>query len=90
MDLRHYLRAGLWTGGFLFVVALVAGLLWLLLAIAGDPAGSQGAKGVALVAAVCLVLDLITLVVLLALAEISRSATNEPAKNETPSDRQPV
>jgi hypothetical protein len=87
MDLKHYLRIGLWAGGFLIVVTLVAGLLWLLLAEAGDQAGSQGAKGVALVAAVCLVLDLMTLVVLLALAEISRSPTNEPTSVQAPSHR---
>jgi hypothetical protein len=87
MDLKHYLRTGLWVGGFLVVVTLVAGLLWLLLAEAGDLAGSQGAKGVALVAAVCLVFDLMTLVVLLALAEISRSPTNESTRVQAPSDK---
>jgi hypothetical protein len=87
MDLKHYLRTGLWVGGFLVVVTLVAGLLWLLLAEAGDLAGSQGAKGVALVAAVCLVLDLMTLVVVLALAEINRVPTNGPTRVQAPSDR---
>jgi|ERR1700722_10923957 len=90
MSLKHYLRTGLWVGGFLVVVTIVAGLLWLLLAEAGDQAGSQGAKGVALVAAVCLVLDLTTLVVLLALAEINRSPTNEPTRVQGPSDRPSV
>lgn len=87
MQLQRYLRTGLWAGGFLVVATLVASLLWLALAEAGDQAGSQGAKGVALVAAVCLLLDLITLVVLLALAEINRTPTNDPPRVPPPGDK---
>jgi hypothetical protein len=90
MQLHRYLRIALWAGGVLVVVALVAGLLWLALAEAGDQAGSQGAKGVALVAAVCLLLDLITLVVLLALAEITRTPANQPTRAQPPSDKPSV
>lgn len=87
MQLERYLRTGLWAGGLLVVVTLVACLLWLLLAEAGDLAGSQGAKGVALVAAVCLVLDLVTLVVLLALAEINRTPSKDPPRVPPPTDK---
>jgi hypothetical protein len=90
LDLKRYLRTGLWAGGFLVVATLVACLLWVVLAEAGDQAGSQGAKGVALVGAVCLVLDLITLVVLLALGEINRMPTNEPPKVPPPIDKPPA
>jgi hypothetical protein len=75
----------LWGGGLLIVVLLVAGTLWLVLATAGDQAGSQGARGVALVAVVCLVLDLAALVVLLALAELTRPdglPTNRPPSED--------
>jgi hypothetical protein len=90
MQLQRYLRTGLWVGGLLAVVTLVACLLWAVLAEAGDQAGSQGAKGVALVAAVCLVLDLIALVVLLALAEINRTPPNELPRILPPSDKPPA
>jgi hypothetical protein len=70
--LRTYLRGALWTAALLFVVLLSAGALWLVLARAGDAAGSQGAKGVALVSVLCLLLDFAALVVLLAIAEITR------------------
>jgi hypothetical protein len=89
MQLQRYLRTGLWAGGFLVVVTLVACLLWLTLAEAGDSAGGQGAKGVALVAAVCLVLDLVTIVVLLALAEMNRAATIDPPRVQPPIDKPP-
>jgi hypothetical protein len=72
MNLRSYLRGGLWTGGLLLVVMFVSGVLWVALAAAGDQSGSQASRGVALVAIGCLLLDLVTLVVLLALAEITR------------------
>lgn len=87
MHLKHYLRTGLWAGGFLVVATLIACLLSLVLAEAGDQAGSQGAKGVALVAGVCLVLDLITLVALLALAEIDRTPTKNPPEVQPPGDK---
>jgi hypothetical protein len=72
MNVRPYLRGSLWAGALLLVILLVAGLLWLALAVLGDQPGSQGAKGVTLVATFCLVLDLIGMVVLLAVAELSR------------------
>jgi hypothetical protein len=87
MHLKRYLRTGLWAGGFLAVATLVACLLWLVLAEAGDQAGSQGAKGVALVAGVCLVLDFLALVVLLALAEIDRTPTNDPPTIQPPGNK---
>jgi len=81
MKFRRFLRAGLWAGGVLFVAMLVACALWLVLAQAGDQAGSQGAKGVALVAIVGLVMDFVFLVVLLTLAEITRDdADGQPTK----------
>lgn len=85
MKFQNLLRLGLWTGSFLIVVALVGGVLWLLLAAAGDQGGSQGAKGVTLVACACLGLVLVALVVLLALAEINRPNADVP-----PSERPPV
>ena len=85
MKLRPLLRAGLWAGGVLFLALLVAGALWLVLAQAGDQAGSQGAKGVALVAVVGLVIDFVFLVVLLTLVEIKR-----PDADSRPIDRPPT
>ena len=89
MKLQPYLRGSLWAGGFLIVILLVAGALWLALAAAGDAAGSQGAKGVTLVALVCLALDQIVLVVLLALIELTRPST-EGSPNEPPAERPPA
>lgn len=83
MNVRLYIRGALWTGAFLLVALLVSASLWLVLAAAGDQAGSQGAKGVAFVAVICAVLDLVALVVLLALAELARS---EPPPREPPAD----
>lgn len=85
MDLRRYLRGALWTAALLVVVLLVAGILWVMLATAGDQSGSQAAKGIALVASVCLLLDFATLTVFLALAEITR-----PPRGERPTDRGPT
>jgi hypothetical protein len=89
MQLQRYLRAGLWIGGLLLVAALVAGVLWLVLAEAGDQAGSQGVKGVALVAVVCVVIDLVSLVVLLAVIEITRPQPNDSRSTRSQSDNPP-
>jgi|HubBroStandDraft_6_1064221.scaffolds.fasta_scaffold26655_2 hypothetical protein len=85
MKLRRFLRAGLWAGGVLLVAMLVAVALWLVLAQAGDQAGSQGAKGVALVALVGLIMDFVLLVVLLTLAEITRAEADS-----RPTDLAPI
>lgn len=79
MRWRHYIVGSLWSGALLFVVLVVAGILWALLAAAGDPTGAAGAKGVALVAVVCGVLNFVVLVVLLALAQVSDT---QPADEE--------
>jgi len=89
MTLRRLLRAGLWGGGILFLSVLVAGALWLVLAQAGDQAGSQGAKGVALVAIVGLVMDFVFLVVLLTLAEITRDDADGQPTNRLPIENPP-
>jgi len=90
MKLQPYLRGSLWAGGFLIVVLLVGGALWLGLAAAGDVAGGQGAKGVTLVALVCLALDQIVMVVLLALIELTRPSTDDPPNRQPPADRPPA
>lgn len=87
MKLQPYLRGSLWAGGFLIVILIVAGALWLALAAAGDAAGSQGAKGVTLVALVCLTLDQVVLVVLLALIELSRPPTDDQPNRQPPAER---
>lgn len=87
MKLQPYLRGSLWAGGFLIVILLVAGALWLALAAAGDVAGSQGAKGVTLVALVCLALDQVVLLVLLALAELTRTPSEGPTSRHPPAER---
>jgi hypothetical protein len=90
MKFQPYLRGSLWAGGFLIVILLVAGALWLALASAGDVAGSQGAKGVTLVALVCLALDHIVLVVLLALAELTRSPSDGQPTQHPPAESPPA
>jgi hypothetical protein len=87
MQLQPYLRGSLWAGGFLVLILLVAGTLWLALAAAGDVAGSQGAKGVTLVALVCLALDQVVLLVLLALAELTRPRPDAPSKHDSSAER---
>jgi hypothetical protein len=90
MKLQPYLRGSLWAGGFLIVILLVGGALWLALAAAGDVAGSQGAKGVTLVALVCLALDQVVLVVLLALAELNRPPSDGQPTPKPPAERPPA
>jgi hypothetical protein len=90
MKLQPYLRGSLWAGGFLIVILLVGGALWLALAAAGDVAGSQGAKGVTLVALVCLALDQVVLVVLLALVELNRPPSDGQPTPKPPAERPPA
>lgn len=68
--LHRWIARSLWTGAGLTIVTLVAGLLWAVLASAGDVAGHAGAKGVFLTTLILWGLNFVTLVVLIALCQL--------------------
>ena len=76
MNLRPWIARALWSGAASLGIGLVAGLLSLVLKVAGDGSGAAAVRGVMLVAISVSGLAVVALVVLLAANELQKP--NDP------------
>lgn|GEM_PF-3265081 len=71
MRFRPYLVVGLWAGGILSVLLIIAVSLWCILGVLGDSSGATVARVLTLLVGIAWLVDLAVMVALLALREIS-------------------
>jgi hypothetical protein len=74
VTIRKLIAGSLWTGFFLFLLLVVCGALWGILAAVGDAEIARVARGIAVIALVCGLLNFVAMVVLVALAQVTSPA----------------